>query len=119
MAFTPIRTDLRQIALLSGGTTKINPSHYHGHTNLKTFDSTSTKILRVQKHCVRGLVKEGRRVRSRVIGHDHYLVYGMRAVGGKKKPEAEVYDMVVNEDMVPAAMARVAAHCGIEDLLPA
>lgn len=110
----------RTITLRDGRTTRIDPSEYRSHTNLKAFDEVETKILRVHRHAV---LQPNERGKLKDVGTDHYLVYGLRSAredsDGKSVKIAEAYELVINEDMVPAALAAVAKDCGVEDLLPA
>ncbi len=97
----------RTITILSTGLeTRIDPSQYAAHTNLKEFDANSTQILRVHRSAPAG--------RLDTDPPAHFLIYGMRSAKGKIVKKA--HEMVINADMIPAALDAVAKHCGIEDL---
>jgi hypothetical protein len=87
----------RTITLLSSGIeTTIDPAQWLQVAGVKDFDATSTAILRVfQKD-------------------DIFLVYGMKASGGKKTTEA--YELVPAIESVPAFLDKIAEHCGVEAL---
>jgi hypothetical protein len=90
----------RTITLLSSGReTKIDPAEWLGHGDAKEFDATSTSILRTLRH----RKNEGQ-----------FLVYGMRAKEGTKI--AEAYEFAIDAAELPAAIAAVAKHCGVESL---
>jgi hypothetical protein len=97
----------RNIKLLSHGIdAKIDPSRWAQVAGAKAFDTDGTAILRVSRH--------------RFNDAAGFLIYGMRSktVDGKATIEAEAYDMIALAEAVPALVAKVAAHCGVEALVP-
>lgn len=111
---------LRKVTLLSLNTEiKIDPSAWRGRLSAKKFDDKSTAILRVFEHTRR--VMDQRTTRLRRVSENKFMVYGMRAQvpdgDTKAKIIAEVYDIVADESLIQAAVAKVAAHCGIEPLV--
>lgn len=95
----------RTVSLLSypENPVQINPSDYRRACDgalVKEFDESGTKILRVFRDSTGG----------------PHLVYAMRGESGKVVSEA--YDIAPLPDTIPAVVQRVAAHCGVEELVP-
>lgn len=96
----------RRVHLLSSkADVRFDPSRWFQTQGAKDFDEKSTAILRVYKHKT----------------EDKYLVHGMRsqrADGAKTATVvAEAHEFAAMVDALPAVIAQVAAHCGIEALV--
>jgi len=99
--------NFRTVNLLSSGAVvKFDPSLWLLVSSAKEFDETTTAILRVLAP------------RS----NDRFMVYGVRSSGWDQKSKtytarAEAYELVAVTEAVPDALAKVAAHCGVEALV--
>lgn len=106
------RTAKRDIRLLSSGTqVKFDPTGWLLISSAKEFDETQTKILRVFQY------RDDRRVMQ-----ERFLVYGSRgaewdAKARRYKTHVEGNELVAAKDAVPDALAKVAAHCGVTELI--